>query len=326
MQYVFLVLEVLALVALSAICSGLNISFMSLAPRDLKHKAKLGNRDAQRILPLRQKSHLTLAAILYTNIGAVTATSLVISGFTGGIIAGFVSTVILVIFGEILPQAYYSRTALRTCGQFTPFLKLIIFITYPLSKPTQILLDLVLPRHEHPLRDRHELGLLIKEYEIADSNELDDDEVEIIQSALQLSEKRIEQIMQPIKDVFWLREDAILNAETVDTIKARGYTRIPVLDKDKTTCYGVLLTKDMLDVDFDENPRPVQSFKLHRTELVGSRTALDTMLRRFFTLRTHLVPVEKNDKIIGIVTVEDLIEEIIGHEIEDETDRALNRD
>lgn len=326
MQYVVLVLEVLALVALSAICSGLNISFMSLAPRDLRHKAKLGNKDAQRILPLRQKSHLTLAAILYTNIGAVTATGLVISQYTGGIIAGFISTIILVIFGEILPQAYYSRIALRMCGQFTPFLKLIIFITYPLSKPTQLLLDLVLPRHEHPLRSRHELGLLIEEYEIADSNELDDDEVEIIQSALQLSEKHVEQIMQPIKDVYWLRDDAILDEATVDTIKARGYTRIPVFNAEKTICFGVLLTKDMLDIDFDENPRPIQSFKLHRTILVGSRTALDTMLRRFFTLRTHLAPVEKNDKIIGIVTVEDLIEEIIGHEIEDETDRALHRD
>lgn len=325
MQYVVLVLEVLALIVLSALCSGLNISFMSLAPRDLKHKAKLGNKDAQRILPLRQKSHLTLAAILYTNIGAAMATGLVINQYTGGLIAGFVSTIVLVIFGEILPQAYFSRTALAMCGRFAPFLKLIIIFTYPFSKPTALLLDRILPRHEHPLRSRHELGLLIEEYEIADSSELDDDEVEIIQSALQLSEKRIEQIMQPIKKVFWLREDAVLDEVTVDLIKSRGYTRIPVFNKELTACLGVLLTKDMLDINFDDFPRPVQSFKLHKTRLVGSRTALDTMLRRFFTLRTHLVPVEKNDKIVGIVTVEDLIEEIIGHEIEDETDRAMNR-
>ena len=84
--------------------------------------------------------------------------------------------------------------------------------------------------------------------------------------------------------------------------------------------------KDMVDVDFDDSPRPITEFKLHKTKLVGSRTALDTMLRIFFGLRTHLVPIEKDDKIIGILTVEDLIEEIIGHEIADETDHILARD
>ena len=83
--------------------------------------------------------------------------------------------------------------------------------------------------------------------------------------------------------------------------------------------------KDMVDVDFDNEPRPVSSFRLHKTELVGSRTALDTALRKFFSLKVHLVPIEKDDRIIGIVTVEDLVEEIIGHEIADETDRVLAR-
>lgn len=50
------------------------------------------------------------------------------------------------------------------------------------------------------------------------------------------------------------------------------------------------------------------------------------MLRKFFSLSSHLVPIEKDDKIVGILTVEDLIEEIVGHEIADETDRALARD
>jgi CBS domain containing-hemolysin-like protein len=60
---------------------------------------------------------------------------------------------------------------------------------------------------------------------------------------------------------------------------------------------------------------------LHSTRLVGSMTALDTMFRTFITARSHLIPIEKDDRIIGIVTIEDLIEEILGHEIEDETDR-----
>ena len=72
---------------------------------------------------------------------------------------------------------------------------------------------------------------------------------------------------------------------------------------------------------FDTNPPRVDELRLHPTQAVGSMTALDTMFRKFIAAHTHLMPVEKDDKIVGVITIEDLVEEIIGHEIEDETDR-----
>ena len=326
MQYVWLVFEVIILIGLSAVYSGLNISFMSLTLADLRRKAKLGDSRARRVLPLREKSHLTLASILYANVPAVTTTSLVIEPHFNGLIAGFASTILLVIFGEILPQAYFARIALTVCAFFAPFLHLTIGITYIFSKPTALLLDHILPKVDHPLRSRNELGMMIHEYKIADSNELDDDEVEIIQGALKLSEKQVRMIMRPIDEVFWLEDTAVLDAGTVDDIKEKGYSRVPIFNKNLTKCYGVLLMKDMVDVDFDENPVLVTDFTLHETEMIGSRTALDTTLRKFFTVPSHLAPVTSDDRVIGVVTVEDLLEEIIGHEIADETDRALDRE
>lgn len=326
MMYATIVLQVMLLVAMAAICSGLNISLMSLEVSDLRRKAKLGNTMAKRVLPLRKNAYLSLAAILFANVAIVSASSLLLESYFNGWIAGITTTILMVVFGELLPQAIFVRRALRFCAFFAPVIRLMIFITYPVSKSLALLLDRIVGHASRQVHSRAELGLLISEHKIADASELDDDEVEIIQSALQLSEKSVKSIMRPMRDVYWLQNDTILDAKVVDQITSRGYSRVPVFDRKLTQCFGVLLMKDMVDIDFDTNPIPITHFPLHRTRVVGSRTALDTMFRKFATIRSHLVPIEQNDKIIGIITAEDLIEEIIGHEIADETDYAHHRE
>jgi len=317
-----LILETLFFVALSATCSGLNIALMSLEVADLKRKAKLGNKDAQRALPLRKNVHLTLAAILFTNVAAVSATSLFMESKLNGLLAGALSTLLIVVFGEILPQAFFSSRALHFFALFTPLLRLMIFITYPVSKPLQLLLDKLFGQERTRLQTRHELGLLISEHLGHSESELDEDEVEIVRGALQLSEKRVRDITTPIRTVYWLTPETEINSQTISEIKRRGWSRMPVFNKQRTTCYGILLMKDLVDIDFEETPMLVQDLTLYPVQVVGSMTALDTLFRKFIAGGTHLIPVEKDDHIIGVVTIEDLLEEIVGHEIEDETDRA----
>lgn len=315
-------LEVFLLVLASAICSGLNIALMSLDLADLKRKAKLGNRQAKRVLPLRKKVHLTLGSILFTNVAAVAATSLVLDQKLEGWMAGLLSTILIVIFGEVMPQALFAKNPLAWTSFFAPLLKAMTVFTYPLSKPLQLLLDVLFPLQRRRLQTRHELGLLITEHLSDNTSELDDNEVEIMRGALQLSEKKVKEIMTPLRSVYWLTPETLLDDVKIDEIKVRGYSRIPIFDKNVTECFGLLLMKDLVDIDFDENPTKIKDMRLHPTHVVGSKTALDTMFKKFIAARAHLVPIEKDDEIIGIVTIEDLIEEIIGREIEDETDRS----
>jgi CBS domain containing-hemolysin-like protein len=314
-------LEVALLIAASAVCSGLNIAVMSLDMADLRRKAKLGNRQAKRVLPLRQHTHLTLASILLTNIAAVSATSLVLDQRLNGWAAGLISTLLIVVFGEVMPQALFAKNSLAWSSLFAPLLKAMIVITYVISKPLQLLLDKLFPRTRAKLQSRHELGLLITEHLSDESSELDEDEVEIMRGALSLSEKRVRDIMTDIRHTYWLTPDTLLDDAKIDEIKAKAYSRIPIFNPQLTKCYGLLLMKDLVDVDFDDNAYHVDDMPLHPVQLVGSMTALDTMFRKFIAAGTHLIPIEKDDEIIGIVTIEDLIEEIVGHEIEDETDR-----
>ncbi|HSX07789.1 MAG TPA: CNNM domain-containing protein [Candidatus Saccharimonadales bacterium] len=312
---------VLLLVGFSAICSGLNVALMSLDLADLRRKAKLGNAAAKRVLPFRKNTHLTLAGILLTNVGAVSATSLVLEGKFNGVIAGIASTLLIVIFGEIFPQAVFARRALAFCSRFVMVLRLMVVLSYPVSKPLQLLLDKLFREEQSQLQSRHELGMMIAEHVGNTGSELDDDEVEIIRGALQLSEKHVRDIMTDINDVFWLTPDTKLNSARIDEIKANGWSRIPVFNRQRTTCFGVLLMKDLVDINFDEEALRADDLPLYPSQIVGSMTALDTLFRKFIVGGVHLIPVERDDKIIGIATIEDLLEEIVGHEIEDETDR-----
>ena len=80
------------------------------------------------------------------------------------------------------------------------------------------------------------------------------------------------------------------------------------------------MLRDLVHVDFDEHTYSVEQLRVHITHTVGSKTALDTLFRKFIEYKKHLLVVEKDERIVGIVTLEDLVEEIIGHEVEDESD------
>ena len=226
---------VTVLVLLAAICSGLNVAVLSLDLADLKRKAKLGNKHAKRVLPLRNNVHLLLGSILFTNVAAASATSIVLGGHLNGFLAALLSTFLLVIFGEVFPQALFSKNALLWSSRFHWLLKIMIVATYVASKPLQLLLDKLFPLQRGKLQSRHELGLLINEHLADETSELDDDEVEIMRGALQLSEKRVRDIMTDIRHTYWLTPDTILDGPKIDELKAKGFSRIPVFNPELTT-------------------------------------------------------------------------------------------
>lgn len=312
--------QVLFFVSMSAICSGLNLSLMSLEISDLERKARYGNKQAKKVIPLRKNSHLSLASILLTNVAVISSTSLVLEHRYNGIVAGILSTLLIVIFGEIFPQAIFMKHALRITARLSRVLRIMIIVTYPIAKPLQLLLDRLFGRDNGHLHTRHELGMIISEHLDKKGSEMDEDEIEIMKGALLLSDKRVRDITTPIKEVYWMTLDTVIDAAKIDEIKAENWSRIPILNKARTEAYGVLLMKDLVDIDFDSQRLRVDELPIKPTEVVGSMTALDTMFRKFIGAHTHLMPVEKNGIIIGIVTIEDLIEEIIGHEIQDESD------
>ncbi len=303
----------------SAICSGLNVALLSLDLRDVKRKAKLGDTNARKALPIRKNVHFYLSGILLTNVAFASATSVVLSDAFSGIVSVLLSTMLLVTFAEITPQALAVSRALHVVAFFSTPIRIITTAAYPITKPLDILLDRIVGKTVQPLHSRHELGLLISEH-VGSNSELDEDEIVIVRQALLLSEKKVRAIMTPISKIFHLYEDSKIDGKMIDKLKSENWSRIPIFNRSKTECKSFLMMKDLVDIDFDDHPWSVMDLPRHKAVTIGSMTALDTLFRKFIDAKRHMLIVERDDKIAGVVTIEDLLEEIIGHEIEDEGD------
>jgi metal transporter CNNM len=125
----------------SAVFSGLNLALFSISKLRLEVAAAGGNRDAVKVLELRRDSNLTLATVLWGNVTINVLLTLLSDSVLAGIGAFAFSTIVITLFGEIIPQAYFSRNALRMAARLAPLLKLYQLGLFPVAKPTAIVLN-----------------------------------------------------------------------------------------------------------------------------------------------------------------------------------------
>jgi metal transporter CNNM len=125
----------------SAVFSGLNLALFSISKLRLEVAAAGGNRDAIELLELRRDSNLTLATVLWGNVTINVLLTLLSDSVLAGVGAFAFSTVVITLFGEIIPQAYFSRHALRMAARLAPLLKVYQVALFPVAKPTAIFLN-----------------------------------------------------------------------------------------------------------------------------------------------------------------------------------------
>ncbi len=128
----------------SAIFSGLNLACFTISKLRLQVEAEKNNVHAQKVLALRQDSNFLLATVLWGNVGANVLLALLSDSVLTGVMAFLFSTFIITIFGEIIPQAYFSRNALKMGARLSPVLHFYQILLYPIAKPTALALDLLL--------------------------------------------------------------------------------------------------------------------------------------------------------------------------------------
>ena len=326
------------LVCFSALFSGLTLGLLGLDKIGLQIVMSGDNghlaEKAAKIAPIRDNGNLLLCTLLLGNVAVNASLSILMADLTSGLFGFIFSTITIVIFGEIIPQAACSRYALDIGAFCVPIVQVLIYLLYVFTKPLSIVLDIWLGDEIGTIHTRQELSELLRIH--VDHGAMDEETGNVAQGAIKYQNMLVKDVMTDIGKCYMLSASDNLNFKKITEIFRSGFSRIPVYEKNKDDIIGLLLVKDLIFVD-PEDETPIRNF----IQIFGRSFLLcwpdqklgDT-LRLFKKGGSHMAIVRdvKDDEsggdpyyvISGVITLEDILEEIIGDEIVDETDVAVN--
>ena len=326
-----ILLEIVLLIALlflSALFSSAETAFTHIDLLKIKHLVSSGNKRAKTLEKLKDNSEKTLTTILIgnnlVNISASSiATSLAIDFFGNkgvGIAVG-VMTFLILVFGEITPKSYAIRKAESLALFVAPLFDFLSKIFYPISLAFTGISNLFLGKSvkNTPMFTEDEIKTLIDVS--GEEGTIEEDEKEMITSIFEFGDTRVKEIMIPRVDMVCVEAEEGMKEVLAKAIK-RGYSRFPVYKDEIDNIVGILYIKDLLKYLKDGNFN-VSADKIKREAyFIPETKRADDLLREMQKKRVHMaIVIGEYGAVIGLVTLEDLIEEIVG-EIFDEYDVA----
>ncbi len=312
----------------SAIVSAAEVAYFSLTPRDLDQCAQENPDKAKIIMSLLEKPKKLLATLLvainFINIGIVILFSVVGTSLFEAIsspLLKFIVEVILVtflilLFGEVLPKVYANRNNIKFAKFVAYPLSILDYLLSPVSGPMR---SLSIYLHEKLGRQRGNFSVdqLSQALELTSSAETSDEEQKILEGIVTFGNTDTKQVMSPRIDIFALEVSETF-MDIIPKISEKGYSRIPVYRENIDHVEGVLFVKDLIPFigkkDLDWVALIREPF------FVPENKKLDNLLKDFQSMKSHLaIVVDEYGGTSGLVTLEDVIEEIVG-DISDEFD------
>ena len=312
----------------SALISGAEVALFSLTKTDLEDEALQFNKASQIINKLLERPKKLLATILvannFINIGIVILFAFLgnymFQGITNAIVKFIVEVVVvtflILLFGEILPKVYASRNNIKFSMFMAYPLKVLDVIFSPLSLPMRAI---TLGIHNKLGKQKSNLSVdqLSQALELTSEDDTTKEEQKILKGIVSFGNTDTKQVMLPRLDIFALNIEQKYS-EIIVEITDNGYSRIPVFKDNVDTIVGILYVKDLLPhidtKDFDWTTLLREPF------FVPENKKLDDLMSEFQEKKVHLaVVVDEYGGTSGLVSLEDIIEEIVG-DISDEFD------
>jgi putative hemolysin len=325
---VFGFVAIFALLFCSALVSGAEVALFSLSQKDVDDTLQEHPSKGKIISKLLEKPKKLLATLLvannFLNIGVVilflfigkNLFSAVTSPFLKFTIQVIIVTFLILLFGEVLPKVYASRNNIK-------FAK---WVAYPVAVLDKLLSPISLPMRKVTIYLHNKLGKqktnfsvdqLSQALELTDSDESSSEEQKILEGIVTFGNTDAKQVMSPRMDIFALEIEESF-ATIYSKIIEKGFSRIPVYRDNIDQIEGVLFVKDLLrHIDKDEFDWKTL---IREPFFIPENKKIDNLLKDFQNMKSHLaIVVDEYGGTSGIVSLEDIIEEIVG-DISDEFD------
>jgi putative hemolysin len=319
----------LLLLGCSALVSGAETAFFSLTPANLEEIKGEKNATNETVLTLLKRPKRLLATLLIAN-NFVNISIIILSTFTVDrsfdfesqtttkfVIQVIVVSFLLLLFGELTPKVYATRKAKKLAS----FMALPLLYIQKLLNPLNTLLinsTAIIDKRIRWKEQHISVEDLSKALEITSKNEKDDEDKKILEGIVKFGNTEVKQIMKSRIDVVAL--DVEFDFDKVMTLsRESGFSRIPVFEENFDTIKGVLYTKDLLP-HLDETASFAWQPLIRSPFFVPENKKIDDLLKEFQHRKIHLaIVVDEYGGSSGIVTLEDVLEEIVG-DISDEFD------
>ncbi len=324
-----LVVAVSAAVLISAMCSLFEAVLYSVPLSHIESMAAEGRRAGRILQRLRQDVDRPISAILSLNTiantaGAAIAGAAALKVFGNEWMVTFSAffTLAILMFSEVIPKTagvVYNRTLSILIARplnllvvlFTPFIWLTGLVTRLISRGNV---------HDHVSQDE----LLSMARMGLKAGSIEADEAEVIQNVLSLQGKTVSEIMTPRTVAFSLSADATLQ-EAKENSRLLNHSRIPVFDKDAEDVVGMVLRHDLLTALADGRGKTRVEELMRPVDFVAQSLSVHRLLRMLMDRRQHmLMVVDEFGGLVGLVSLEDVLEEILGKEIVDESDQVAD--
>jgi len=322
-------LVVFVLVACSAVISGSEIAFFSLSPTQINNFKLKKSKTNELIINLLESPKHLLATLLiannFVNVGIVILSTFIINGLfdlTDYPIISFIIQVIVVtsfilIFGEIMPKIYSAFNPVKVASIMAHPLKTLIMVFYPLSSllvHSSSIIDKRISRKGIQLS----MSELSEAIELTSNENTPDEERKILKGIVKFSDTEAKEIMKSRVDVTAIDVTTTYH-NLLKIILECGYSRIPAYQENFDKISGILYVKDLLPHLDKPDVFDWQSL-LRQAFFVPENKKINDLLLEFQKMKIHLaIVVDEYGGTSGIVTLEDIIEEIVG-EISDEFD------
>lgn len=291
----------------------------------IKAKAKKKDKAAKRVYKLSKKYSETLTTILiFNNVVNILSTSLatyVFSktlGSSGVVYATIMMTILILLFGEITPKIIAKQNAEKVMYKVAPIFEILVKIMFPIAKLVEKFENKFNKDKKKITATEDELLEIVQTIEF--EGVLNQGESELIQNAVSFDDKKVSDVMLKRDDVIFLYDTS--DSKTIrDTIISQKYSRIPVVCKNTDKVIGVIHEGDLIDDILSDKNISIQSL-LKDVIYVTPNKKLSYALEKIQKSRMHMAVVVDNNEdhnFLGIITLEDIIEELVG-EIYDEYD------